>query len=484
MEDLRSSTRSPLSAGVFGGSTRFDRETSDVSARKTTGKPVPAPSSVLWLGFTGLLVMMAFTAVDSTRSLRNLELTSIQVRTQSRGRDQLLEQLRTDIYHSSTVLRDYILETDDARAGNHRAELERVRERMEQTVRVYEQKMPEAERPAFRNLRDDLESYWKSLAHVVGWDPAERHRAGIDYLRYVLVPRRAEVVQLVTQVSALDEQEHDAAEGQLESSQASLRRRVTTISILALIMGLAVALVSILRIGRLEQEANLRYQQVEEARSRLRDLSARLVAAQEEERRNISRELHDEVGTSMSAMLVELGRLENYAPNGRTFQEQLAYVRGMAEAGVGSVRNLALLLRPSMLDDLGLIPALRWQAREVTRRTRLKVKMMAEEIGEDIPDSYRTCVYRIVQEALHNCARHAKASEACVTVRRDAEGLAVSIADDGIGFDPRKEKGIGLLGMEERVQHLDGAMLVESSPGKGTVLFIRLPFAKHGEAII
>ncbi len=461
----------------------FDREMPEISSGRPTDKSSPARSRVLWLGFTGLLAMMAFTAVHSARSLRNLELNSIQVRMRSRGRDQLLEQLRTDIYHSSTVLRDYILETDEAQAETHKAELERVRERMEQTVGVYEQKMPEAERRAFRNLRDDLESYWKSLALVVGWDPAERRKAGIEYLRYVLVPRRAAVVQLVTQVSALDEQEHDAAESQLESSQASLRRRVTSISILALIVGLAVALVSILRIRRLEQEANLRYQQVEEARSRLRDLSARLVAAQEEERRNISRELHDEVGTSMSAMLVELGRLEKFTPNGRTFEEQLAYVRGMAEAGVGSVRNLALLLRPSMLDDLGLIPALRWQAREVTRRTGLKVKMMAEEIGEDIPDSYRTCVYRVVQEALHNCARHAKASEACVTVRRDAEGLAVSIEDDGVGFDPRKEKGIGLLGMGERVQHLGGAMRVESSPGSGTVLFIRLPFAQDQETI-
>jgi signal transduction histidine kinase len=453
----------------------FDLGMINKSVRKAAPKSVSARSHVLWLGFTGLLAMMAFTAVDSARSLRTLERNSIQVRMQSRGRDQLLEQLRTDIYHSSTVLRDYILETDDAKAEEHKVELDRVRQRMEQTSRDYQQRMPDAERRAFRNLGDDLESYWKSLALVVGWDPAERRRAGIDYLRYVLVPRRAEVVQLVTQVSALDEEEHDAAEQQLESSQASLRRRVTGVSTLALIVGLAVALVSIVRIRRLEHEANLRYLQVEVARGRLRDLSARLVAAQEEERRNISRELHDEVGTSMSAMLVELGRLENLSPNGRTYQEQVAYVRRMAEASVGSVRNLALLLRPSMLDDLGLIPALRWQAREVTRRTGLKVKMMADEIGEDIPDSYRTCIYRIVQEALHNCARHAKAREACVVVRRDAEGLAVSVQDDGIGFDPSREKGIGLLGMEERVRHLGGSMRVQSSVGNGTVLSIRLP---------
>jgi signal transduction histidine kinase len=399
------------------------------------------------------------------------------VRMQSRGRDQLLDRLRTDLYHSSTVLRDYILETDEVRAAEHKAELERVQVRIEQSIRSYEQRMPETERRAFRDMRDDLESYWNSLTLVLKWNPGERRRAGIDYLRYELVPRRAEVVQLVTQLSALDERENDTAEQQLESTQASLRWRVTAVSVLALIVGLVVALISVRHIRRLEREGGMRYREVEEARGRLRDLSARLVAAQEEERRNISRELHDEVGQSMSAMLVELGRLETIAVTDGSYHAQLACVRRMAEANVGSVRNIALLLRPSMLDDLGLIPALRWQAREVTRRTGLNVKMTAEEVGEDVPDAYRTCIYRIVQEALHNCSRHAKAVEARVAVHRDSEGLSVSIQDDGVGFDPNQEKGIGLLGMEERVTRLGGRVHLKAQPGHGTVLSIRLPFA-------
>jgi|SRR5579871_6107050 len=447
------------------------------SIPKPGSKRVSTPVNTLWLGFTCLLALMAFTAVDSTQSLRNLERTSMTARMQSRARDQLLEQLRTDLYHSSTVLRDYILETDDVRAAAHKAELERVQARIEQNVQSYEQKMPETERRAFRDMRDDLESYWKSLTVVLKWDSEQRRRTGIDYLRYELVPRRAQVVQLVTELSALDEREHDAAEQQLESTQANLRRRVTAISVLALMVSLLVALISVQRIRRLEREAEMRYREAEDARSRLRDLSARLVAAQEEERRNISRELHDEVGQSMSAMLVELGRLENILARDGASQAQLACVRRMAEENVGSVRNIALLLRPSMLDELGLVPALRWQAREVTRRTGLRVRLFADEIGDDIPDTHRTCVYRIVQEALHNCSRHARAAEARVAVRRDSEGLSVSVQDDGVGFDPSQEKGIGLLGMEERVTRLGGVVLLKSSPGRGTVLSIRLPFA-------
>ncbi len=444
----------------------------------TAGRNSFTRSKSLWIGFACLLTLMAFIAADSAQSLRSVEETSKEVRTQSRGRDQLLEQLRTDLYHSSTVLRDYILENNDIRAAEHKAELERVQGRLEQNVEAYGRKMPEAERRAFGIMRADLKSYWDSLTQVLQWKPEERRRIGIDYLRHDLVPRRAEVVQLVSQVSALDEREHDAAEQQLEATQANLRRRVTAVSILALIVGLAVALISIKRIQRLEREADARYREVEEARGRLRDLSARLVRAQEDERRILSRELHDEVGQSMSAMLVELGRLEIMGHGDEAYRSQFACVRRLAEANVGSVRNIALLLRPSMLDDLGLIPALRWQARETTRRTGMKVKINADEIGEEIPDEYRTCIYRIVQEALHNCARHSKAEAAHVNVRLDPGGLSVSVSDDGVGFDPRREKGIGLLGMEERVTRLGGNVRLQSSPGQGTVLSIRLPLAQ------
>jgi signal transduction histidine kinase len=263
--------------------------------------------------------------------------------------------------------------------------------------------------------------------------------------------------------------------------QSGFRRRVVIISVFALVLGLILAVVSIRRVQRLEREAKARYEEVEEAQSELRKLSHRLVTAQEEERRNLSRELHDEIGQSMSAMLVELGRLDA-APDSDTRGERLASVRRMAEASVGMVRNMALLLRPSMLDDLGLVAALRWQAREVTRRSGLLVKMVADEIVEDLPDSHRTCLYRVVQEALNNCAKHSQATEVRVVVHRDQDGLSVTVQDDGIGFEPTREKGMGLLGMEERVKRLGGLFSIESEPGNGTVLRVHFPLVNAGPA--
>jgi signal transduction histidine kinase len=431
--------------------------------------------SALWFGFTGLLLLMAAIAVDSGRLVRNVAATSAGLRRETRERDGLIDQLRTDIHHSGIVVRDYLLELDDARAQDHKTELERVRARIDETLGSYAAKVPESERAAFKDLRDYIESYWRTLEPSLQWNAAMRRKQGEGFLRDVVIPLRAEGNQLARQATALNERDLDAGEERLQAVQAQFRRRETIISVVALILGGIVAGIIISRVQRLEKEAEARYQEMEEARRELRLLSDRLVTAQEEERRNLSHELHDEIGQAMSAMLVELGRLEAAPPDSEAHRERLAAVRRMAEESVGLVRNTALLLRPSMLDDLGLVPALKWQAREVTRRTGLKVKMIAGEIAEDLLDSHRTCVYRVVQEALNNCARHSQATLVRVVVRQDADGLSASVQDDGLGFDPSQEKGLGLLGMEERVERLGGRFRMESQPGRGALLTIHFP---------
>jgi signal transduction histidine kinase len=139
---------------------------------------------------------------------------------------------------------------------------------------------------------------------------------------------------------------------------------------------------------------------------------------------------------------------------------------------------MALLLRPSMLDDLGLVPALEWQAREVSKRSGIWVKVDATNVSEELPEEHKTCVYRIVQEALHNCVQHASAHNVRVTVDQQPAILRLAIEDDGKGFTPQKERGMGLLGIQERVSHLGGAFAVDSSPGRGTALRVMLPLEK------
>jgi signal transduction histidine kinase len=145
---------------------------------------------------------------------------------------------------------------------------------------------------------------------------------------------------------------------------------------------------------------------------------------------------------------------------------------------------MSLLLRPSMLDDLGLIPALQWQAREVSRQTAMDVSVSTDLVTDDLPDDYKTCIYRVVQEALHNCSRHSNATAVRIQVRQEPNRLTLSIRDNGRGFDVKQSKGLGLLGVEERVARLGGKCEIHSEPGTGTVLAVELPFTEEQPAKI
>jgi signal transduction histidine kinase len=226
---------------------------------------------------------------------------------------------------------------------------------------------------------------------------------------------------------------------------------------------------SIWRILGLESDSSTHLREIQQ-------LSARLVAAQEDERRSISRELHDEVGQSLTGVLVEMANLSTSIRAGdvAAVAAKADEVKKLVESSIGVVRNMALLLRPLMLDDLGLVPALEWQAREVSKRSGVWGRV-AENVAQQLPDEHKTCVYRVVQEALHNYVQHAGTCNVAVTVKQEPERLLLTVRDDGRGFDPSREKGMGLLGIEERVSHLGGAFAVESRPGNGALLQVTLP---------
>jgi signal transduction histidine kinase len=413
---------------------------------------------------------MGCLAVDSTRQTHVVSVMSAALRKESRDRDTLLDQLSTDIYRSATLARDYMLEHDELPAASRKSELQSLRSRVEQALNQYRDNAPPREKQAVQSLQQHAESYWTSLSPALLWNRTARRQQGELFLRNTIIPRSDEVMEFAKQVNALDERVLDAAEERLQVVQARFQSRVRAIAILALALGSILAIVVVRHAQRLGIEANSRFNEVLAAREDLRRLSDRLVTVQEEERRNLSRELHDELGQAMSAILIELGNLDSALAGAQIRWDAMRTVRRMAEDNVAKVRNMALLLRPAMLDELGLVPALRWHAREVARRTGLKVKMIAGELNDDLPDAIRTCIFRVVQEAINNCVKHSQATEVRVMIHRDGDGLSISVQDNGVGFDPAGNRGLGLLGMMERVSGLGGQFQIKSEPGHGTIL--------------
>jgi signal transduction histidine kinase len=211
----------------------------------------------------------------------------------------------------------------------------------------------------------------------------------------------------------------------------------------------------------------------------MRELSQRLVHTQEEERKNLSRELHDHVAQVLTGLRMELGRLERMtAPFIPHVGSVVAECKGLVDDMFSTVRNLALGLRPSMLDDFGLRAALEWIVRDFSARYPVKIDLRMEGDFDALPDKHRTCVYRAVQEAMTNAIRHAQPQTIQISVCSRDGRLHTSVTDDGVGFNPgRYGNGFGLRGIEERVRELEGAMSISRQTRGGTILAIQLPLA-------
>jgi signal transduction histidine kinase len=432
----------------------------------------------LIVGFGGLLAIMALAGLDALRVLQDIRKEDDRIRSQFLFQNHVLNDIRSDLYLSGTYVRDYLLEPEAERADTHLRSLEQVRKQMESALDSYGRNLNPEEVQQYGALTAELARYWGILAPTFQWNAAERRRAGYAFVRDEVFPRRQNMLAIADRIAAINEQQLNAANNQVVGLLLAFQTRLAITLVAALALGLGMAAFSMNKILKLERQAQARYEEVAQARSQLKDLSARLVEAQETERRALSRELHDEVGQSLSAVLLELGNLASglRARSEEQARRQVDVIKELVEATVRVVRNMALLLRPSMLDDLGLVPALRWQAREVSKRTPMDVSVAAELQSDDYPDEYKTCIYRVVQEALHNCSRHSQASTVRIRVHEEPSRLILSIQDDGRGFDLTESRGMGLLGIQERVAQLGGRCQVHSSRGSGTLLTVELPF--------
>lgn len=215
--------------------------------------------------------------------------------------------------------------------------------------------------------------------------------------------------------------------------------------------------------------------------------ATQIINAQEEERKRVARELHDETSQVLTSLLISLAVVEK-AVTTQEARDRIAETRRLAHQTLRAIRNLSIDLRPSALDDLGLLPALRWYVKEYQHKTSIEVDFQASGLKERLSNEMETVLYRIVQEALTNVAKHGRANKAWVTLKGDANTITATIRDNGRGFDlntlqkaPGQERGgWGLVGMYERAQLLEGTMEVKSQPGHGTTICTRIPLHAPG----
>jgi signal transduction histidine kinase len=431
----------------------------------------------LWLGLGGLLILLIALGMSAVSFLKKIEGRHEDIRAGFVARMQLLEQLRNDVYRSGTRVHDFLLEDEAGAAGRDREDVLASRHRIELLEDEYARTLRPEEQELFSSLRHELSVYFAAVTPVLEWTPTERQRLVDVFVRDQLHPRRSVMLRIADEIETLNSKDMDRNLADTKSLFLSYRRLLLAMVTATIVVGALLVGFSGWRIMRLETESESRFREVEHAKAELQALSVKLVDAQETERRKLSVELHDEIGQGLWAMVLGLGNATAALDHGQLAEvrDQLSSAKRMTDGMVRTVRNLALLLRPSILDDLGLIPAVKWLAREVARTSDLHVEVASTGVQENLVDEYRTCVYRVVQEALRNCRRHAAAHRAEVRIDQHDGTLHLTVTDDGGGFEPSEERGLGVLGMEERVTHLGGTFRMRSSPGAGTVVDVLLP---------
>jgi signal transduction histidine kinase len=235
--------------------------------------------------------------------------------------------------------------------------------------------------------------------------------------------------------------------------------------------------------ARVGATLNALLDRVTEDRARVRRLAAQVISVQDEERARVARELHDSTAQILAAMMLQLGvaARESTSP---ALDDRIAMLRELAAEALEEVRSLSHTMHPRVLDDLGLAAALEWISRQTRDQESFDVEVFAED-GPPIPAPLASVLYRVAQEALRNAARHASASRVEIWLRRGPGSATLEVADDGRGFDVRRAEerrpGMGMFSMRERVALVNGSLVVESAPGRGTRIVATLPLTDLSE---
>lgn len=433
---------------------------------------------ILTLAFGSLIGLICFFGVATLHRAKGVYANLIELNQHYKHSEASLEEIRAGIHVSSMLVRDYLLDPSGLRDVHYRGELRGLYDQTGKELDELARLDQGGNRNHLENLRVEVNQYWRSLNPVFEWTPKQKLALSYQFLHQEVMQHTTAVLELTKEIHALNEASLRSQQNDIAASERQFKEYLVRMLVALEALGCLIAFSCIYRVVTLEHRSRGERERAEAAERELRRLSDQLVQTQEEERRSISRELHDEVGQMLTGLRMELRGLRRMheAPR-EQFEARVEQTKSLLDRTLQAVRDIAMGLRPSMLDDLGLGPALEWQGRDFSRRYDIPVTVKVDAALDNLPDDYRTNIFRIVQEALTNCARHAKAGSVHISLLEGGGSVRLTISDDGVGMDlktPRKG-GLGLMGIQERVRKLGGQLSIQSSGTKGTLLSVEIP---------
>jgi signal transduction histidine kinase len=446
--------------------------------------------AALFLGFGLTLGLWLFTGYQLTQRIATLERDTAAANARYTRAQELLSTIRAQALLGSVYVRDALLDPDPASIDLYRLRLEQVYTDIERALNQY---VPVSDSPDERqrvdHFRRELDAFRATILDVLATDRSRWSTDARTLLDKRVMPKREAVIRLSDDAQALNRRSFVEQQAGVATIYATAERQMWMRLGVALAASLAIGLLATLYAARLEKRLTLQLERDQRNTRDLQRLSAKLITAQEEERRTIARELHDEVGQVLTALNVELSLVKRALDSHGVLTTSLDTAQDMTNGALHTVRDLSRLLHPSMLDDLGLPAALAAYVQGFKSRHGLNVTLQMNGMEERLSPQVEATLYRIVQEALTNVVRHAGATACRIALQRQADTLLLTIEDDGRGFDDasdrRKEpRGLGLIGIRERVAQVRGTVTLSHSPEGGARLSVDVPLVASDREVV
>jgi signal transduction histidine kinase len=441
----------------------------------------------LLIGFVCIFGLWVLSGYELVRRVHDLERRTVAEQQAAVRGERLLSTVRTNVLLGSIYLRDALIDNRQANADYYRTQLNDIRSQVQRLLPSYVIEVASSEeRAAWVQLQTELEEYWKSRELIFSPAAPLTTNEAAAVLRGRVVPNRNAILTIIDRLSELQSLSQERHEAEFSALYSGLRNRLFLIGAIAIAIGVIVALLATRYVAHLQRQIEAQRDVDRQTRRDLERLSARLVTVQEQERRSLARELHDEVGQALTAIKMDLTMALRGLESGAGITSTLEDARSIADNTLQGVRDLSQLLHPSTLDDFGLPTTVASWLHAFSKRTGIRTTLTHTGMDARLSPEHELCVFRITQEALTNVARHSSARHATVSLHSDEHQVTVTVEDDGRGCDlvavrARQAGGIGIIGMRERAQTLGGSFALEPPTGGGTRVVVRLPSGPTAE---
>jgi signal transduction histidine kinase len=458
-------------------------ETSGLQPPGAHLEQIPSPTRRLWIGLCVVLSIFIVFAAYTTHELRWLENFQVNVVQKNRKASLQLLRLQNDTYLLALSLREMIESQSRYPIPEWQAEFDRLHADMDDAIRLeasYAVKMAAADDKRAQ-LKSALPDFWLLLDGVFARAGAGQVAQAKDLARTQVESQRAVISEIVNRLLLLNDQAQAQAAETINAVYGRVRRDVLIVVGALFLLALATGLYTLQANRRTFAKLQHLAGQLRVQSEQLRNLSWKLIEVQEETLRQVSRDLHDEFGQILTAIGAVLSRAGRKTGDPALWQD-IEMVKKIVQETLQKVRSQSQMFRPAILDDFGLTQTLEWFADQFSRQTGIRTHLEGEITEAALPPEASIHLYRITQEALSNVARHSGAREAWVRLNEQDASLHLEIRDNGAGFEAGNEAsragGLGLMGMRERAEHLNGSLRISSAPGSGTVIMVQVPLRR------